>query len=1053
MNKYLQLLLLLCFTSSIGLAQKVKVVKPLPPVYVGENGKLAYTPDAQGNQIPDFSYCGYMAGNQAIPILENSIFVPAQKGDATKRIQDALDYVAGLTPNQQGIRGVVLLGKGVFEVKGSIFIKTSGVVLRGSGIGSQGTTIIGTGDSRDNLITIKGKNDLALGKSHAVTSAYTPVNALYIQVENPADFKVGQTVRVERACTEAWIKTLHTAEFGGGVSALGWKPNQRVIKWDRSIKAINANGIYLDAPITTALDSAYGNGTVTPYQWNGIIQQVGVENLSLESSFDKHNPKDEDHRWMAISLDNVQDAWVRQVTFKHFAGSAVNVQASAKRITVEDCISTEPISEIGGQRRYTFFTAGQQTLFQRLYAEDGNHDFAVGFCAAGPNAFVQCESHLPHNFSGTIDSWASGVLFDIVNVENNALRFANRGQDGQGAGWSAANSVFWQCSAAKVECPQPPTAQNWAFGTWAQFQGDGHWEMSNEQIKPRSLYYAQLQDRLGKEVASRTFLLSTPTEASSSPKVEVGMELTAQAVRPAETLVSYILEAGKRQVIPTSQSFVKTQTTATTPPPLSVSSSSVKIQTTAQTSVTMTVKNGWLVRNNEIEVGRKHDVPWWSGVSRPFGLANAKPHITRFVPGQTGVGLTDDLEELSDWMTENNIKTIDHNYGLWYDRRRDDHERIRRMDSEVWVPFYELPFARSGQETAWDGLSKYDLTKYNKWYWSRLKQFADLADQKNLVLIHQNYFQHNIIEAGAHYADFPWRPANNINKTGFPEPVPYAGDKRIFMAEQFYDITHPARRQFHRAYIRKCLDNFVGNSSVIQLIGAEYTGPLHFIQFWIDVIKEWEKEKGKSVTIGLSTTKDVQDAILADKERAKTIDLIDIRYWHYQFNGTTYEPKGGQNLAPRQHARLLNPKRSSFEQVYRAVAEYRQKFPTKAVTYSGDSYDSFGWAVFMAGGSLANLPQGLPKDFLKDASEMSPLTLTNKISNQWGLGVLDKKYILYKEGSEDITLDLSNAKGTFQISFLNPKDGKVEETTTIQGGSSVSLQAKTKGASVIWIRK
>ncbi|MCK7539939.1 MAG: DUF6298 domain-containing protein [Marinilabiliales bacterium] len=69
--------------------------------------------------------------------------------------------------------------------------------------------------------------------------------------------------------------------------------------------------------------------------------------------------------------------------------------------------------------------------------------------------------------------------------------------------------------------------------------------------------------------------------------------------------------------------------------------------------------------------------------------------------------------------------------------------------------------------TAWDGMSKYDLTKYNDWYWNRAEQFADLADQYGLVLIHQHYFQHNILEAGAHWADF-WRSANNINGTGIP---------------------------------------------------------------------------------------------------------------------------------------------------------------------------------------------------------------------------------------------------------------------------------------------
>jgi hypothetical protein len=55
---------------------------------------------------------------------------------------------------------------------------------------------------------------------------------------------------------------------------------------------------------------------------------------------------------------------------------------------------------------------------------------------------VQCESILPYSFSGAIDSWASGVLFDVVNVDGNALRFGNRGQDANGAGWAAAIVYF-----------------------------------------------------------------------------------------------------------------------------------------------------------------------------------------------------------------------------------------------------------------------------------------------------------------------------------------------------------------------------------------------------------------------------------------------------------------------------------------------------------------------------------------------------------------------------------------------------------------------------------
>ena len=393
---------------------------------------------------------------------------------------------------------------------------------------------------------------------------------------------------------------------------------------------------------------------------------------------------------------------------------------------------------------------------------------------------------------------------------------------------------------------------------------------------------------------------------------------------------------------------------------------------------------------------------------------------------------------------------FEQNYALWYERRRDDHERIRRESGDVWAPFYELPFARTGKDSAWDGLSKYDLTKYNPWYWSRLKQFANKADQKGLVLVNKNYFQHNIIEAGAHYVDFPWRPVNNINNTGFPEPVPFAGDKRVFMSEQFYDTTHPIRKKLHKAFIWQNLANFKDNNSVIQEIGEEFTGPLHFVQFWVDAVKAWETANKKRELIALATTKDVQDAILADSKRAATIDIIDIRYWNYQFDSSTYAPQGGQNLAPRQHARLLKPKRSSFEQVYRAVYEYRTKYPGKAVMYSADGYDDFGWAIFMAGGSLPHIPMIAEANFLKAASAMQPVAATAK--NTWMLSGKNGM-IIYANNGSTVPVNLSAFAGTVKLHWIDARSGEIVKEETVNGGGQTNLNAPNGNALVAWIEQ
>lgn len=1018
--------------SLVGYAQEQR-----SPIYIKKDGRLAYVSDSLGNRIPDFSYAGYEGGNKAIPEAPVKMVVPIQEGDATARIQAAIDYVSQLPVDEKGLRGAVLLQPGRYVLSGSLKLHTSGVVLRGSGFTENGTVLIGEGTTRETLIRIAGQSDIVREKKGRVEDAYVPVNAHAFHVDNVGDLRPGDRIMITRPSTDEWIKTLRAEEFGGGMSFLGWKPGYWNTTWDRTVVRIEGDLIEFDVPLTVALDQQYGGAIVEKYTWPGRIEHVGVENLRLESTFNASNPKDEDHRWMAITIENASNVWVRRMQFRHFAGSAVYAKETSSKLTVEDCISKDPVSEIGGQRRYTFYTRGQQTLFQRLYSEKGYHDFAVGFVAAGPNVFVQCQAVEPYSFSGTIDSWASGVLFDIVNMDAQALRYGNRGQDGKGAGWTAANSVIWQSTAALIENVHPPTAQNWGFGLWAQFQGDAYWSESNSHINPRSLYYAQLLDRVGESAKDRVVLLPMTTEASTSPTIEEALELTKIAQTPAPELQDLIVRVSERQPLNIEVKGARVLTEKDVP-------QKKKLIKAAD----MRLLNGWLVRGDEVLVGRKNDVQWWNGNIRPRGLKDAKPHITRYVPGETGTGLTDDLREVVDSMLARNVLSVDHNYGLWYDRRRDDHERIRRMDGDVWPPFYELPFARSGQGLAYDGLSKYDLTKYNSFYWSRLKQFADLADQNGLVLLHQNYFQHNILEAGAHYTDSPWRTANNINNVGFPEPVPYAGDKRIFIAEQFYDVSHPVRRELHRAYIRQCLENFKDNTGVIQLISAEYTGPLHFVQFWVDVIKEWKKETGRNPMIALSTTKDVQDALLADPERAKEIQVIDIRYWHYQADGTPYAPKGGQNLAPRQHARLWKPKKTSMEQVYRAVAEYRQKYPDKAVLYHGDNYPEMAWAIFMAGGSMAGVPKVEQPGFYKAASNMRAA----EVGGVWMLRDTENGAIVYKDPGKPLTFDATALKGDFHLYHIDPKTGRTMKKERLKTGKKITFN-NDKSAEILWITK
>jgi len=1011
---------------------------------------LAASVRAQTNLL-DFSTAGYAANERPIPNVPVRIVIAPTQGDETAGIQRAIDCVGNLPLDTNGLRGAVLMLKGRYEVRGGLRITNSGVVLRGQG--ARNTILVATGLDRRTLIRVFGKADTTTENRIAIAEDI-PVGATTTHVQGASALKPGSSVRITRPSTKEWIAQLGATDLGGGVGG-GWKPGSRDIVWDRTVTAVEGNRLTIDAPVTTALGPGSSISPISPIR---RVSEIGVENLTLESTFDSANPKDENHSWCAITMENTADAWVRQVTFKHFAGSAVALYETCQLITVQDCVSIAPVSEVGGYRRHTFFTMGQQTLFLRCYAEHGRHDFSVGHCAAGPNAFVQCEAREALDDSGPIESWASGVLYDNVVIDGNGLTLGYRPGNNAGIGWAAANSVLWNCSASVIRCWNPPGATNWSFGSWASFEGDGVWRSSNDFMKPDSLFAAQLDARLGANaggvnaggasaLASRRLqLMPRPREASSNPPLDKAQELAAVSHQPAPQLRDYILAASRRDSIPSEPGDAKRIEELPAPRlPL----------TTRHSSLTIT--NGWLTINGKLLVGRSASVAWWRGNIRPneakeFGLG-----VTRFVPGRIGAGFTDDLNELADKLIANGDVALDHNYGLWYDRRRDDHERVRRINGDVLPPFYEQPFDRSGEGTAWLGLSKYDLTKFNPWYWSRLKQFADIADERGLVLFHQHYFQHNILEAGAHWADSPWRSANNINNTGFPELPPYAGDKRIFQAELFYDVTHTIRRKLHEGYIRQCLDNFKTNSNVIQFTSAEFTGPLPFVQFWLDTIARWERQNKRSKPIiALATPKDVQDAILADKKRSAIVDVIAFRYW-WQTDKGLYAPPSGKNLSPRQFDRLFHGGTPSDQNLATMAAEYRAKFPAKpviAASEQGNDLSRCSWAYVCAGGSMPNLPRTTDAKLLAAIPRMKPCLEENG-TNRWVLRELGQQYLVFLGPEASLELDLSKDNGIYTVYEINLSTGQTMTPRTEQRlpDKKVSLPKQRNTQRLLWLMK
>ena len=108
---------------------------------------------------------------------------------------------------------------------------------------------------------------------------------------------------------------------------------------------------------------------------------------------------------------------------------------------------------------------------------------------------------------------------------------SNRGRYGTGHGWAGAQMVLWNCRTQVAIVMAPPTAMNFSIGTQAMQTewmkdpdylqslvdrinsvsgenmryegmpavGSGFIEHSNQVVTPKSLYFAQLEERLKHE--------------------------------------------------------------------------------------------------------------------------------------------------------------------------------------------------------------------------------------------------------------------------------------------------------------------------------------------------------------------------------------------------------------------------------------------------------------------------------------------------------------------------------------------------------------------------
>jgi hypothetical protein len=479
-------------------------------VYPGANGKLLYQTTEKGDRIMDFSYSGYMGGGVAIPSVPIVREVSPQEGDNTDAIQAAIDEVSKLKP-VNGFRGAVLLRPGKFNCERSLTLNMSGVILKGSGTAENGSVIVMTGKAHPAIVVRGNIKATSVGEIMKVTDSYVASGSSSFSVANAKAFRVGDTIRVSKPVTAAWVKFMGMDHMVRDGKPQTWITGE--INIDRVISKIEGNRITVDVPLTDSYNASLldpPGTTITKVSSTGWLSQIGIENFSIHAPAKSVTINEGHHR--AFSMSGVEDAWARNIEVLNTVNS---ISVTGKRITLDRVNIMHEAATIGAAKPADLNGSGQQLLFKNCNITGDNlFFFATGAKVSGPIVLLNCVFRgkgwiQPHQ------RWATGVLVDNCEVPDGGIDFMNRGSMGSGHGWAIGWAVAWNCKAKSFLNQQPPGAANWVIGGTGEKQKraipfdsipnlpEGIYDAHESVVVPASLYLAQLEQRLGKQAVRK----------------------------------------------------------------------------------------------------------------------------------------------------------------------------------------------------------------------------------------------------------------------------------------------------------------------------------------------------------------------------------------------------------------------------------------------------------------------------------------------------------------------------------------------------------------------
>ena len=340
------------------------------------------------------------------------------------------------------------------------------------------------------------------------------------------------------------------------------------------------------------------------------------------------------------------------------------------------------------------------------------------------------------------------------------------------------------------------------------------------------------------------------------------------------------------------------------------------------------------------------------------------------------------------------------------------------------------PYVRSGPGKALDGKPKFDLSKFDKTYFDRLRTRVRQAGERGIyvsVMLFQGWSSAKSWLGGKPWRGHPYHPDNNVQ--GFN------GNTKNDIGP---DLADPKVRDRQAAYIRKVIDTLNDLDNVLYEVTNE-GGDKAWDRFVVDAVHAYEKTKPKQHPVGLTGHGSESN----DEMLASTAD------W--------FSPGSKQWPDLKSEPRAVDGAKISMldtDHVFGVGGD--QKWVWKAFLRGHnvlfmDPYDDPAWEPVLAGQRVGVRDAEAPRRAMGHAhSYASRIDLAASrpagelASTGYCLAVPGREYLVYLPDGGAATIDLSAAKGRLSVEWMHPVTGKITRGEAVEGGAERTLKAPSR---------